>query len=162
MTSRTNTHADTFRFSTPTDREFRTERVFAAPRELVWRAFTEPELVAQWFGRGNRVVIEQDDVAPGGRWRYVEYAPDGVHGFEGRYREVIPPQRIVRTFDYDGMPGRVSIETIEFEDLGSGLTKVVSVSLFLTTAERDAFDGMDEGVRDSYAALDRLLERLQV
>jgi len=93
----------------------------------------------------------------------VEHSPDGVHGFEGRYREVTPPERIVQTFEWDGMPGYVAVETAVFEDLGDGRTRVVSTSLFHTTEERDGMlkSGMEGGLSQSYAALDRLLETLR-
>ncbi|MFT3923342.1 MAG: SRPBCC family protein [Myxococcales bacterium] len=148
--------------STPGDREIRIERVFNAPRERVWKAMTTPELVAQWWGRGNKLVIERMDVVRGGHWRFVEHAPDGVHGFEGRYREVTPPERVVQTFSWDGMPGHVLVETITLEDLGDGRTKIVTVSLFHTTEERDGMlqAGMEGGLTQSYEALDRLLARL--
>src|SRR5688500_19196591 len=68
--------------TTPSDREIRIERVFSAPRARVWRAFTDPELVKQSWGRGNKLVIERMEVEPGGHWRYVEHGPDGVHGGE--------------------------------------------------------------------------------
>lgn len=148
--------------TTPGDREIRIERVFNAPRDRVWRAFTDPELVKQWWGRGNKLVIERMEVERGGHWRYVEHAPDGVHGFEGRYREVTPPERLVHTFEWDGMPGYVAVETVIFEDLGDGRTKVVNLSLFHTTEERDGMlhSGMEQGLNQSYAALDRLLSTL--
>jgi len=155
------TRAVSARISTPTDREIRIERVFDAPRERVWRAFTDPALVAQWWGRGQKLVIERMEVERGGHWRYVERGPDGVHGFEGRYREVTPPERLVQTFEWDGMPGHVVIETAIFEDLGDGRTKVVNTSLFHTTEERDGMlqSGMEQGLNESYAALDRLLAK---
>jgi uncharacterized protein YndB with AHSA1/START domain len=148
--------------TTPTDREIRIERVFDAPRDRVWRAFTDPKLIAQWWGRGNKLVIEKFEVERGGHWRFVEHGPEGKHGFEGRYREVTPQDRIVQTFEWDGMPAYVIIETIEFTDLGDGRTKVVTVSLFHTTDERDGMlqSGMEEGLNQSYAALDRLLATL--
>jgi uncharacterized protein YndB with AHSA1/START domain len=148
--------------TTPTDREIRIERVFDAPRDRVWRAFTDPKLIAQWWGRGNKLVIEKFEVERGGHWRFVEHGPEGKHGFEGRYREVTPQDRIVQTFEWDGMPAYVIIETIEFTDLGDGRTKVVNVSLFHTTDERDGMlqSGMEEGLNQSYAALDRLLATL--
>ncbi len=147
------------RVTTPSDREIRVERIFAAPRERVWRAMTDPALVAQWWGRGNRLVIERDEVVRGGHWRYVEHADDGVHGFEGRYREVVAPERVVRTFEWDGMPGHVAVETATLEDLGDGRTRLVSVSLFHTAAERDGMlhSGMEGGMNESHAALDRVL-----
>jgi uncharacterized protein YndB with AHSA1/START domain len=149
--------------TTPSDREIRAERIFNAPRERVWRAFTDPALVAQWWGRGNRLVIERMEVERGGHWRYVEHAADGVHGFEGRYREVTPPHRLVQTFEWDGMPGYVAVTTVTFEDLGDGRTKVVSTSLFHTAEERDAMlsSGMEQGLNESYAALDALLATLR-
>ena len=112
--------------TTPADREIRIERIFDAPRERVWRAFTDPELVAQWWGRGNRLDIERMEVERGGHWRFVEHGPEGVSGFEGRYREVTPPERIVQTFEWDGMPGYVAVDTAELEDLGDGRTRVVT------------------------------------
>jgi uncharacterized protein YndB with AHSA1/START domain len=148
--------------TTPTDREVRVERVFDAPRERVWQAFTDPTLVAQWWGRGNTLVIERMEVERGGHWRYVEHAADGVHGFEGRYREVSPPERLVQTFEWDGMPGYVAISTVTFEDLGDGRTKLVTTDLFHTTEERDGMlsSGMEQGLDQSYAALDGLLAAL--
>ena len=155
---------DTARLSlltTPSDREIRAERIFNAPRDRVWRAYTDPTLVAQWWGRGNTLVIERDEVERGGHWRYVEHSPNGVHGFEGRYREVTPQERIVRTFEWDGMPGYAMLDTATFEDVGDGRTKVVSTSLFYTTDERDGMlnSGMEGGLNDAHAALDRLLAR---
>ncbi len=143
----------------PADREVRTERIFDAPRERVWRAFTDRAQLAQWWGRGHRVVVERMEVERGGRWRFVEHAPDGVFGFEGRYREVKAPERLEMTFEWDGMPGYVSVTTITLEDLGGGRTRVISTSLFHTAAERDGMlkGGMEAGMNESYAALDRLL-----
>jgi uncharacterized protein YndB with AHSA1/START domain len=128
----------------------------------VWRAMTDPELVAQWWGRGNKLVIERMEVSKGGHWRFVEHGPDGVHGFEGRYREVTPPERLVYTFEWDGMPAYVVIETVVLEDVGDGRTRVVNTSLFHTTEERDGMlsSGMEQGLDQSYAALDRLLASL--
>ncbi len=153
---------NTLQTTTPSDREIRTERVFNAPRDRVFRAFTDPELLVQWWGRGNELVVERMEVVRGGHWRFVEHSPDGVHGFEGRYREVTPPERIVWTFEWDGMPGYVAVDTITMEDLGDGRTKVVTTTLFHTTEERDGMlsSGMETGLSQSYAALDRLLARL--
>lgn len=150
------------RVTTPSDREIRIERVFDAPRDRVWRAFTDPKQVAEWWGRGNKLVIERMEVERGGHWRFVEHGPDGVNGFEGRYREVSPPERIVQTFEWDGMPGHVMVETATFEDLGDGRTRLVTTLVFHTTEERDGMlrSGMEQGMNESYAALDRLLAKL--
>jgi uncharacterized protein YndB with AHSA1/START domain len=145
--------------TTPTDREIHIERIFNAPRDRVWKAFTDPKLVAQWWGRGNKLVIEKMEVKRGGHWRFVEHADGQEHGFEGRYREVTPPERIVQTFEWDGMPGHVCIETIVLHDLGDGRTRIVNTSLFHTPEERDGMlhSGMEGGLNESYEALDRLL-----
>jgi uncharacterized protein YndB with AHSA1/START domain len=159
MTSTTAAPIGKSTLTTPSDREIRVERIFNASRERVWRAYTDPELVAQWWGRGNKLVIEKMEVERGGHWRYVEHSKDGVHGFEGRYREVTPSERLVYTFEWDGMPGYPIVETAIFEDLGDGRTKLVMTSLFYQTEERDGMmqAGMEGGMNESYAALDRLL-----
>ena len=145
--------------TTPTDREIRIERVFDAPRSKVWKAMTDPNLVAQWWGRGNKLVIEKFEPVRGGHWRFVEHADGQQHGFEGRFREVTPEERVVQTFEWDGMPGHTILETATLEDLGDGRTRIVNISLFFTTEERDGMlqSGMEGGLNESYAALDRLL-----
>lgn len=149
--------------TTPAEREIRIERIFNAPRDRVWRAFTDPKLVAQWWGRGNKLVIERFEVERGGHWRFVEHSSEGVHGFEGRYSEVTPPERIVQTFEWDGMPGHVALETVTLEDLGDGRTKIVNTSLFHTAEDRDGMlqSGMEGGLNESYAALDRVLAAMK-
>ncbi|MEO5815980.1 MAG: SRPBCC domain-containing protein [Gemmatimonadaceae bacterium] len=147
--------------TTPMDRVIHIERIFNASRDRVWRAHTDPKLVVQWWGRGN-MVIERDEVERGGHWRYVEDTPEGRYGFEGRYREVTPQERISRTFEWDAMPGYVIVETTVFEDLGDGRTKLTTDSLFHTTEERDGMlEAMDTGVDESYDALDRLLATMK-
>lgn len=145
--------------TTPSDREIRTERVFDAPRARVWQALTAPGLLARWWGRGNPLTIEQLEPVDGGRWRFVENAPEGSHGFEGRYREVTPPEGMVQTFSWDGAPGHVSVVTTVLEELEGGRTRLVSTSLFHTEEERDGMlaSGMTKGLSASYAALDRVL-----
>lgn len=149
--------------ATPSDREVRVERIFDAPRDRVWRALTDPELVKQWWGRGNPLIIERMDVERGGHWRYVEHSDHGTHGFEGRYREVTPPERLVATFEWDGMPGHVAVQTLTLEDMGDGRTRIVSTSIFHTTEERDGMlnSGMEGGLNQSYAALDRVLAKME-
>ena len=149
------------RVTTPGDREIHVERIFNASRERVWRAFTEPDLIKQWWGRGNPLVIEKHELERGGHWRFVEHAKEGVHGFEGRFRDIKPMERIERTFEWDGMPGYVIIESATFEDLGDGRTKLTTRSLFYNQDERDGMfkSGMEGGMNESYEALDRLLAK---
>lgn len=162
MTPPTGT-APTTTFSTPADREFRIERIFNAPRERVWRALTEPELVAQWWSRGKTLVIEHLELRPGGRWRYVvQHAKGGTDGFGGEYTEVKAPERIVRTSEWDGAKGHVVLETTTLETLPDGRTKFVCSCLFDTNESRAMALGspMKEGLTDSYIVLDTLLATL--
>ena len=148
--------------TTPVDREIHIERTFDAPRERVWRAMTDPKLLAEWWGRGNKLTIERLEVERGGHWRFVEHSPHGVHGFEGRFREVTPPERLVMTFEWDGMPGHVAINSMTLIDLGGGKTKLVTTSQFHTQEERDGMlkSGMETGMSQSYSALDKVLASL--
>jgi uncharacterized protein YndB with AHSA1/START domain len=156
------TTANPATLTTPSDREIVTERVFDAPRDRVFAAFTDPELIPRWWGpRDSTTIVDQMDVRPGGAWRFVVRDADGSEtGFGGTYREVTPPERIVQTFEWEGMPGHVSVETATFEDLGER-TKVVSTSLFHTPEERDGMlaSGMERGLNETYERLDELLAK---
>jgi uncharacterized protein YndB with AHSA1/START domain len=102
------------------------------------------------------------DVRAGGSWRFVMRDQDGSEtAFRGTYREVTPPERIVQTFEWEGMPGYVSVETATFEDMGER-TRVTTTSIFHTTEERDGMleSGMERGMNETYARLDELLARL--
>jgi uncharacterized protein YndB with AHSA1/START domain len=157
MTGRTSAASVT----TTGERGVHIERVVAAPRDRVWAAYTEPDLLAQWWGRGNRLDIEKWELERGGHWRFVEHHEGGIAGFEGRFREVTPVERIVWSFEWDGMPTHVSVETIEFVDLGDGRTKLVTDTIFMTGEDRDGMmqSGMEAGMNASFAALDALLAR---
>jgi uncharacterized protein YndB with AHSA1/START domain len=148
--------------TTPTDREIVTERVFEAPRERVWAAYTDPELIPRWWGpRRMTTTVDEMDVRVGGRWRFVSSEPGGPEqAFKGIYREVSPPERIVQTFEWEGLPGHVIVETATFEDLGER-TRVATTSLFHTTEERDGMlaSGMEGGMTESHERLAELLAK---
>ena len=93
--------------------------------------------------------------------RFVEHGPEGINGFEGRYREVSPMERAVQTFEWDGMPGHVIVNITTFEDLGDDRTRMVTISQFHTPEERDGMlnSGMEVGMEQSYQALDQLLAK---
>ncbi|MGH2983284.1 MAG: SRPBCC family protein [Solirubrobacterales bacterium] len=154
--------AGSTKLTTPSDREVVTERVFDAPRDRVYAAFTDPELIPQWWGlRSTTTVVDKLDVRPGGAWRFVERNSDGSeNGFRGTFREVTPPESLVYTFEWEGMPGHVVVDTVTFEDL-DGRTKVTNTSLFHTTEERDGMleSGMEKGLNESYEQLDGLLAK---
>ena len=149
--------------TTPRDREIHIERTFDAPRDRVFATFTDPALIPEWWGpHGTTTTVDRMDVEVGGGWRYVIRSEDGSEtGFRGTYREVSPPERIVSTFEWEGMPGHVSVDTSVFEDLGDGRTKIVTTSLFHTDEERDGMigSGMEAGLNETYARLDEVLAR---
>lgn len=149
--------------TTPADREIHVERVFAAPRDRVFAVYTDPELIPEWWGpHGTTTIVDRMDVRPGGGWRFVSRDSDGSEtAFRGTYREIAPPERIVQTFEWEGMPGHVSVETATFEDLGDR-TRVRTVSIFHTTEERDGMiaSGMEGGLNETYDRLDAVLARL--
>jgi uncharacterized protein YndB with AHSA1/START domain len=144
----------------PAEREIHVERVFDASRDRVFAAYTDPELIPQWWGpRSTTTIVEELDARTGGIWRFTMRNEDGSETvFRGVFREVTAPERIVQTFEWDGMPGHVSVDTATFEDLG-GRTKVTSTSIFHTPEERDGMleAGMERGMNETYARLDELL-----
>ena len=109
------------------------ERVFDAPRDLVWKVLTDPERVTNWWGpHGYTTTVEEMDVRPGGRWRWINHTTGGEHApFKGEYLEVVPPERIVQTqvFDVPGFDDRAAVNTMVLEDLG-GRTRLTARSRF--------------------------------
>jgi uncharacterized protein YndB with AHSA1/START domain len=137
-------------------------RVFDAPRELVFKACTDPKLVSQWWGPRNvTTTVDKMDVRPGGVWRYVQRDDDGnEYGFNGEYREVVSPERLSYTFEFEGMPGHVLLETLTFEDL-NGKTKITTTSVFETLEDLEGMiaSGMEEGANDSWERFAELLAK---
>jgi uncharacterized protein YndB with AHSA1/START domain len=147
-------------YSDGTDLVF--ERTFDAPRELVWKAFTDPELIQRWWGpRGTTTTVAEMDVRPGGKWRYVSRAPDRDEvSFHGEYLEVDPPNRFKWTFLFavEGLGDQGGPETFIFEDV-DGKTKVTSTGHFGSVEEIEAAlaTGMIAGAVDSWDRLEAML-----
>jgi len=142
--------------SLPSDLELRIERVFNAPRDRVFAAYTDPALIPQWWGA--ETVVEQMDVRTGGSWRFVAHYANGYDAaFSGTYREVTPPEKIVQTFEIEGM-GTTHLETITFEDLGER-TRLTVTSHFDSTEQRDNIvaSGAERGAMETYGRLEALL-----
>ncbi|MEX1254886.1 MAG: SRPBCC family protein [Dehalococcoidia bacterium] len=148
------------RVTLPSDLEIVMTRVFDAPRELVFEAHSKPEHIRRWWGRlGSTLPVCEMDFRPGGAWRFVERQSDGEEsGFRGEYREIVPPARIVQTFEFEGMPGHVSLETLTFVE-GDGRTVLTSTSVFESAEDRDGMlqSGAEQGANES---MDRLAEHL--
>jgi uncharacterized protein YndB with AHSA1/START domain len=141
-----------------------TVREFEASPELVFRAHTDPKLLVQWLGpRDLTLTIDRYEVRDGGKWRYVlRDAQGGEHGFHGIFHGDPAPDGIVQTFEYEGVPGHVKLDTVTFEQR-HGRTLVRTVSSFQSVEDRDAMvaSGMERGVVDSAERLDTLLAALK-
>jgi uncharacterized protein YndB with AHSA1/START domain len=139
-------------------------REFDAPRDLVFRAYADPELLVQWLGpRDLTMTVDEYDVRDGGKWRYVSKDAQGnEYGFHGVFHGTPSPDGIVQTFEFEGTPGHVSLDTFTLEEQ-DGKTLMRSVSSFQSVEDRDGMiaAGMERGVYDSYERLTELLARLQ-
>jgi uncharacterized protein YndB with AHSA1/START domain len=138
----------------------RITRDFDAPPEKVFRAHTDPELVARWLGpRSLEMRIDHYDCRTGGSYRYRHVRGADEFGFHGSFHEVRPNELIVQTFTYEGEPDGVALERVSFSDLGDGKTRLTATSLVDSFAARDAFiaSGMEVGVREGYERLDEVL-----
>lgn len=136
-------------------------REFDAPRENVFAAHTDPDLMVKWVGpRGLTMRIDKFDARTGGAYRYLHYDDAGEeYGFYGAFHEVRPPERIVQTFTFEGVPDGVALETATFEDLGNQRSRLTWVSVCESIEGRDAMvaSGMEVGVVEGYERLDELL-----
>ena len=134
-------------------------RDFAGTPEQLFRAHTDPELFARWVGPADRtVVIDRWDPSEGGAFRFFDMNEGDEQAFHGCFHTV-RPDKIVQTFTWEGMPDGVALETVTFEDLGDGRTRLHATSLCDSFEDRDAWlrSGMEVGVNDGYAAIDRML-----
>ncbi|MEO7508785.1 MAG: SRPBCC family protein [Pyrinomonadaceae bacterium] len=150
----------------PGKQELFIKREFDAPRELLFRAYTEPELYAKWVGpRDLNMIIEKWDAQPGGSFQYVMERDGHKYTFHGVYHEVLAPQRIIGTFEFDGLPetGHVIMGTTRFEELPGGRSRLVHQSVFQTVADRDGMiaSGMERGVTEGFEKLDVLLAEVR-
>ena len=160
----TNTNQTTIT-AEPGKQELVITREFDAPRELVFKVFIDPELLPQWWGpRYLSTVVEKMDVRPGGQWRFVQRDPQGnEYAFHGVYHEVLAPERIIDTFEFEGLPetGHVTLETMRLVELPGGRTRLISQAVFQSVMDRDAMlqSGMESGVNDTYNRLSEILEK---
>jgi uncharacterized protein YndB with AHSA1/START domain len=138
-------------------------RAFNAPPDLLYRAHTDPELLVQWLGpRKYRMTVEQMDVRDGGLWHYTHHDGEGnSYGFHGVFHGTPSPNGITQTFEFEGAPGHVSLNSLTLDDEG-GRTVVRVKSVFQSVAARDAMveSGMADGFNDGYDRLDELIGRL--
>ena len=142
-------------------------REFDAPRELVFKAHTDPDLYARWVGpRDLSMTLETFEPISGGQWRFIQKDKDGNEfGFHGVNHDVTAPERLIGTFEFEGLPeaGHVILETTKFEELPGGRTRVRTQSVYQSVQDRDGMiaSGMESGVVDGHERLDEILETLK-
>jgi uncharacterized protein YndB with AHSA1/START domain len=138
-------------------------RDFNAPRELIFKAYTDPALIPQWWGpREYTTIVDKMEVRMGGIWRYVQRGADGSeYGFRGVFHEITSPERLVFTFEFEGMPGHILLETVTLEANGDKTT-VIDSSVFQSIADRDGMlqAGMEVGAAESWDRFEELLKTL--
>jgi uncharacterized protein YndB with AHSA1/START domain len=151
----------------PGKQELFITREFDAPRELVFKAHTDPDLYVRWMGpRDLTTTLDTFEPVSGGKWRFIQKDKDGNEfGFHGVNHDVTVPERIIGTFEFEGLPesGHVILETTKFEALPGGRTRVTTQSVYQSVQDRDGMvaSGMESGVVDGHERLDEILEELQ-
>ena len=139
-------------------------RSFDAPRDVVFKAMTSPEHLSKWWGlKESETIIDRAELRRGGSWRFVERMPDGqTYAFHGVIHDLVAPERFVQTFEYEGMPGHVCLETHNLEER-DGRTLYTSVTVFQSVEDRDGMveSGMEEGLGQSMDSLDELVAALR-
>ena len=159
------TSSATTKVTLPSDLEIQVTREFDAPRDVVYKAMTDPKLIPQWWGpRGSTTIVDKMDVRPGGSWRFVNRGADGSESaFRGQYRELIPGEKVVQTFEWEPMAGHISVDTATLTDLPNGRTLFTTRSLFTSKGDRDGMvqSGMESGLRETYDRFDDVLAALK-
>jgi len=149
----------------PGKKEIVLTRVFDAPRELVFRTYTDPATIGEWWGpRSMTTTVDRMEVKKGGVWRFVQHESNGTeHAHNGVYHEVTAPERLVNTYEYEGFPGSVGLVTTMFEELPGGKTKFTEVTLYPSAEARDGVlqSGMTEGAAELFDRLEEYMAKLQ-
>jgi len=158
----TTTAPETEYVAEPGSYEATTTAVIDAPREAVFRCFVEPDLLARWWAPPKyEVEIEKFDPTPGGSWRFLVVDGDSKDAFKGVCHDVVPNERITQTFEWEGLPGHVCLQTATFEDADGG-TKVTEQVVFQSVEDRDGMSeaGMKEQAPIGMAALSEVARSL--
>jgi uncharacterized protein YndB with AHSA1/START domain len=150
----------------PDKQELITIREFDAPRELVFKCYTDQKLIAKWLTPKNlKIKIHKFEPKTGGSWHYSHFDEKGnEYSFHGVNHEVLAPERIIQTFEFDGLPekGHVTLETVRFEELPGNRTRMINITVFQSVADRDGMvaAGMEGGMNEAFEQLDVLIAGL--
>ena len=148
----------------PSDTEILQTRTFDAPRDLVWKAISDPALIPLWWGpRKYTTVVDRMDFHTGGKWRFVQTDPNGnIFAFRGEYREVVAPERVVDTFEFEPLAGHISVERMTLTEK-NGQTILATLSKVDSKEDRDGMlqSGMESGASETMDRLEELLAQKQ-
>jgi uncharacterized protein YndB with AHSA1/START domain len=154
----------TARVTLPSDTQILITREFAAPRHLVYRAWTTPELIKRWWhAKRGKMTVAEVDLRVGGRWRYVMIADGGLEvAFQGEYREIVPNERLVSTEGFELVPDAEAVDTLTLTEQGGRTTLTILVQ-HQTKAHRDAHleSGMEAGLQDALDLLEQVAAKLR-
>ncbi len=166
MTKQQNTstkNSETYKLTLPSDTQILITRTLDAPREKVWRVITDPRLIPEWWGpRGYTTVVEIMDVRVGGRWRFLLTNPEGIEtAFNGVYKEVARPEKLVNTFEFEPMAGHITTEHVTLTEKGKKTFFVNRIEC-MSAEDRDGIvqSGMEWGSRQTMDKLEELLEKI--
>jgi len=138
------------------------ERVFNAPKELIWKVISDPNMIPKWWGPAQfETVVEKMDFRVGGQWRFIHKNGTQEYAFHGVYKEIVPLEKVTDTFNFEPIgPGHEMVETMTLADLGDGTTKVTTVSKFQNIADLEGMVGsdMESGARQTWERLAKLVE----
>jgi uncharacterized protein YndB with AHSA1/START domain len=147
------------------DVEVQLTREFDAPRDLVFKTMMDPKLIPQWWGpRRYTTGVDKMDVRVGGKWRFWNRGADGQEfWFNGEYREIVPPQKVVQTFEFEPMAGHISVDTLTLDEIAPGRTRMTVRSKFANKEDCDGMlqSGMESGASETYERLDEILAERQ-
>ena len=138
------------------------ERVYDAPRELIWKVISDPEMIPKWWGPSQfTTIVDKMDFRVGGEWRYIHKSDQGEFAFHGVYKQIEPPHLVSDTFNYEGIPGdHELVETMTLEDLGNGTTKMTTVSQYKNLEDLEGMvgSGMEGGAVETWERLASIVE----
>jgi uncharacterized protein YndB with AHSA1/START domain len=159
-------NSDTFKVTTPAEREIRLTRLFDAPRHLVFEAMSKPEHIVRWWGRlgeGYSVPVCEVDLRPGGKWRFVNRHPKGEAAFHGVYREIAPPDRVVFTEVFEPFPDEEASVVTAVLTEENGKTRLTVTCVYPSQEVRDMViqSGMSNGAAISYDRLEEVAQELR-
>ena len=156
--------AETKSIAEPGKQEIIVTRILDAPKELVYKVYTDPKHIPNWWGPGIlTTTVEKMDVKAGGQWRFIQKDPEGnEYAFHGVYHDVWPIDKIISTFEYEGVPGHVLLWTVTFEGQ-NGKTVLTESSVFQSVEDRDGMlkAGAEGGMKESTDRLAALLATLK-